>query len=505
LFPRYAQLSIAIAIVALACVLRVEQAQTRHSMWLDEAHQFGVVTDSTNASDVLDALARFDSHPPLSYLFDWSVVQIWGPDALLSRTPYVILGTLAVALLMVMAWLRFGTACALLSGLLAACSPFLVRTSAMLRYGALVCALTPIWGMTFLRLERRRDTRSAILWGVASAIYAYASYHAMFAVIAGGLYLLARDRSRSNLRVLAVAGGVFTVCYAPWVPSLVTQMQVDRWTWAQVKPNPGEVFTTLRLVTGRNSWAILLASLVLGVLTMKRGRGALLGLSAAAFGGTFLAWAAHWVAGPYVRRLLVGFVILGLPPACWYLAQMGRTGPVAWWRGLSTGRVYRMSPRMHGSIGVVLVGVILIAQAREIRMWHTTSGISPMTMVAAKVDELERAGDVVVVSPSILATAFHHQFAGTSPVMAPPYPHPAAYRTTERVDPDMASCIERARKTLDSGGRVWLVASDRYSPRKPEEVRVRELLFRIGEPSRTFPFDDRTWWFPVYLVLVEAR
>jgi len=496
---------IALAIVALAGALRVQHAGTRRSLWGDEAHEVGMVTDAESAPELVRLLVKFDSHPPLPYLLDWSVVQIWGADALLSRTPFVILGTLAVALLMLMAWRRFGPACALLSGLLAACSPYLVYTSGMLRYGALLCAVTPLWGMAFLRFEERRDTKSAIVWGLASALAAYVHYHAVFAIVAGGLFLLAQDRSRSNLGRLTLAAVVFSALFGPWVPSLLAQLEVDRWGWSSARTDPALVLTVLRLVPHHRTWLILLLTLGLGAATVRRERGAFFALTAASFGGAFLAWATHFFRGAFEARYMVGLVLLGLPPSCWYLARMGRVGPVVWWRGLSSGRLYRMSPRAHGAIGIVFVATLLVSQFLGVRARQETRGVSPMALVAATVADLERPGDLVVVCPTRLTSPYHHHNSGTTPIIAPPYPATKPYRTPERVDASMDACLAQIREVLAANGRIWLVTVDLESGWREHEMPVRETLFRHGVATHTFPFDERDWDFAAKLVLIEAR
>ncbi|MHC4953377.1 MAG: glycosyltransferase family 39 protein [Planctomycetota bacterium] len=455
----------ALFVVVLAAGLRVQQAQLRHSLWSDEAQEIGIIRSSPDLAAVVEKLNR-DGHPPLNSVIEWICYRAFGEDFLLGRWLQVLWGTLAVTLVIVIAWRWFDWRCALLTGLIAAASPFLLHYSTELRSYALFSCIAPLYGLAYLRYLDRRDVRSALLWGAAAALFAYGHYFAFFIILAGGFHALALDRTRRGFLQVVAAGAAFLAVFAPWLPSFFGQLQHNAQPWGVPDKDPRAILRALNNPLGWPATWILLFSLVAGWFLVRRAARERLtfhALVVAGLGGALLAWIFQWFRGVYYARYLIAHTMLLLPAACLYWSRMGTIGDAIVWRGLRTGRLYRMPARWHAIAGIALLVALVPMTARHRERW-IGKPISASATVAARIEALERAGDRIEVTPSwdLLALAYHYDGA----LRASSYPYddaPAWFDHTDRPAElrDTAAIDRYAKKLaqhLDDGGRVWLVA-----------------------------------------------
>lgn len=449
-------LLLACAIVLLAGALRVRHAMQRQSLWSDEAYDFAMVTESDTIGE-LDAKVMRDGHPPLHYWIEWICYRVGGERALLERWPHVFLGTAAVGLVMLLAWRWFGARCALLTGLLAAHSPYLIYYSAELRSYALLAATAPIFGLAYLRFFDRRDRRSAILWGLSAALIAYAHYFGFFAIIAGGLWYVAHDRTRGGFRRAATAGITFTIAFAPWMPAFIWQLDRDLQPWATPNTDPVELIRTLKLTASGSGWLILFASLLAGgvMLYRSRERRPFFALVVVALGAGALAWTMQLWRGAWELRYLIAYVLLLLPPACVYLSRMGTLGEVTFWR-------FRLSPRVHGAIGIVLIITLIGFQWRDRKGW-LRKRITPLPELIEVLGTQGRPSDLIVVGGGWSAPAFLHEYHGPLAVVAPPHAVEGGRLVRRQFDSPEARAaafeeqVEAIGRHLRDGGRVWIL------------------------------------------------
>jgi hypothetical protein len=171
------------------------------------------------------------------------------------RFPSAVFGTLAVALLLVLAMRLLPTgaedesqnqggqgslaaAAGVLAALLGAVHPLLVYYGQEARMYTLLLLLVML--AAYLLLRAAEEPRRWIWWGgfvLVAAAAMYTHYFALFALLALGLAHLLDDWASGRAawsRTLRLAGAYFAVgvLYLPWVTNLTTRLRIDRSYWA---------------------------------------------------------------------------------------------------------------------------------------------------------------------------------------------------------------------------------------------------------------------------------
>ena len=185
------------------------------SLNVDEV--FSLFVAGLDRSDFLEAL-RQDSHPPLFYLLAraWSLA---GTSEAWLRTLPVLAHLGALALLVRWAWREEGPTTALLAGLLAACSSWAIYRSQEFRGYSLLALFT--W-LSLYNLWRRRYG----LYGLSLFLGLYTHYNMGLVLPIPWVWKLLDRRSPEAppARPLLLAQAAALLAFAPWVPTLLTQM-----------------------------------------------------------------------------------------------------------------------------------------------------------------------------------------------------------------------------------------------------------------------------------------
>ncbi|MHC4953378.1 MAG: glycosyltransferase family 39 protein [Planctomycetota bacterium] len=526
----------ALVLVLLAGGLRIQRAQARTSIWGDEAQELAILKTSPDLPTLLDSMHE-EGHPPLHYVIEWSAYRAFGEEFVLARWLQVFWGTLAVAFVMWLAWRWFGWRCALLTGFIAATSPAFIYYTTELRLYAMLSAFGPLYGLAYLRFLDKRDLRGAILWGATSALLAYCHFYAFFLILPSGIYALARDPTRRGWIQATIAGLAFLVAYSPWLSSLHWALTHDTQPWARPRQNPAYILYTVGGPVGWPAGYILLGSLALGFIHVRnktsdpRDALAFHALVAVGLGGATIAWIFQWFRGAYAGRYLLAHTMLLLPAACLYWSRMGAIGNPVAWKGLKTGRLYRMPARWHGIAGIalLLLAFFLSADFRQRSLAQPISGCEP---AAARIETLERAGDLVVVSPAWDRLSFDHHYDGALPVWSPPYEEISApldhvNRTAWSLDATrIDKQVGKIAKHLQTGGRVWFVARSDWPvrPTLPEHPPARlgkrghlvnseyviqwkltQALYRHGEEAYRWNNPPVSYRYPVDLIRFDPK
>jgi hypothetical protein len=217
-----------VSVVALAAALRLF-GLTAVDVWVDEAN--AILTAQQPASVVLDMLAS-DSSPPLYYFLLKSWMAVFGDSPTAVRLPSTIFSLLLVAAVYAIGRREVSRRAGLWAAFLVAIAPTQVFYSQQARMYSLLTllALTAWWFLVqYLRGGRARDFWLSMV-ATAAALYThnFAVYvplvHAVLVIGAGQLF------RRFGMWVVAVA--FLALAVAPWVPTLLLQLEnSDHYAW----------------------------------------------------------------------------------------------------------------------------------------------------------------------------------------------------------------------------------------------------------------------------------
>jgi len=315
------------------------------SLGLQSYHHDEVITAARvipgSFTDMLGAVKRSESNPPLYYVLAWGWAKPFGTSEVGLRSLSALFGAATVPLgYWIGAELSSRRAGLIAAGLLAV-NPMLIWYSQEARsYAVLVffCAASLLF---LARSLRTRSGSDLALWSLSSALAISSHYFAVFAVAIEAVWLAValRDRWRALLPALA---GVALVGLA-LIPLIEAQVNPNHIGWIEVTPLGGRFLQTgVSFLIGETGHVIaepprtryaLLPAILLGAAallvalrgTARERRGAALG-AAVGLGVGALALAAALVGKDYVveRNLLPALVPLAGVAAIGFGAERAR-------------------------------------------------------------------------------------------------------------------------------------------------------------------------------------
>jgi 4-amino-4-deoxy-L-arabinose transferase-like glycosyltransferase len=212
--------------------LRVHDIEA-NDVWVDEANS--ILTAKQPWSVILDMLKR-DSSPPLYYflLKMWMGIAGDGPTAL--RLPSTLFSLILVVCVYNVGVREFSRRVGLWAAFLVAISPSQVFYSQQTRMYTLLplLALAAWWLLVrYLRDGRARDFWLSMLL-TAAALYTHT--FAIYVPLVHAVLVLGSGRFRRHLRMWILAAALLLIVYAPWIPTLLTQLgNTDHYAWYVVR------------------------------------------------------------------------------------------------------------------------------------------------------------------------------------------------------------------------------------------------------------------------------
>lgn len=183
------------------------------SLWLDEAFSNWMAHKSV--ADLLQSTRSGDIHPPLFYLGLKAWLKFFPPTEWFLRLPQALAGSLAVALLYLLAARLGDRRTARFAALLAASSHYLLLFDQECRMYPWVSVAEMLYALALLGLGQNQRAFVPLLlvatWLGWSVDYRFALFAA-----AGGSYFLVRNRNRLTLLGLVLAA-LGTLPLIPWV------------------------------------------------------------------------------------------------------------------------------------------------------------------------------------------------------------------------------------------------------------------------------------------------
>jgi len=512
-------------ILLLAFGLRAAKGASRDGIWRDEAQDWYVVTESDTYGDLLANL-RYDGHPPLHYLMEKVVLDVFGTSMAHLVALQVVIGTILVGLIVLLGSRCFGRPTGYLAGLLTATSPFFIFYSTQPRNYTLFGVLSVLHALAFLRFLKKPRGRTAALWGAAAAAMMLTNYYAIHLIVAAGTFWLLRERSRRGFLLAVMAGAACVAVFSPWLPSFLAQIGQDMNPWAWPKVSSKLATETLRIPFGRRGAGILWAGLFLGIAALRyrtaEKPAPVVAFTALWFLGLMsglTGWLLQLHHGPFNPRYLIGGVVCVLPAGCFIFAQC-----------LSGGIEFRRR-RLLKYVGAVAVALAVLGQ------WSTKTWTRPTTAMKSLVERLEqeeRSGDLVWIGFTAYGSSFNFHYRGVATVITPPYRKRVTRvvwdETATRLEdgPLLETFFEQVEAQLDLDGRVWVVANGYIStspgwafregrspgyyagarlPHAQYHIhrRLMRLLFAKGILVERTDWPPERYFEPAELILFRAR
>jgi mannosyltransferase len=461
-----------IAILWIAFALRVIDIDAQ-SIWYDEG--LSIYYAQGTLTQLLQRVSQSE-HPPLHALLLHLWIGACGDSELSVRLLSAWWGVLAVALLHRLGR-RFAPTVGLLAALLLAISPFATWYSQetrgyMLSLALTVAAVDAAWQL-FPALSSAHPTEPTRRW-LPYAAYVGCATAALYAHVYSGWALLGlnvaflahqvrsrRDvpapESRPNLLRWIAAQLAVLVLFAPWLPFVARQLDVNAtyWHgavgWRQIVTRTWAAFSAGEILDGAWARAAMWAFLVLvaaGTLALARRR------------STRLSWPVLWLwlAAPLLFQIALNHAVpkfaprylLSALPAFLLLASTG-----AFWLFQAVSRhLSGMQGWMAAALLVTVTATIGGATARSLGTQYADDRFyrPDFRAVARYIDAQSAPGDLIVLLGGHSYPAFTYYYRGPLPVL--PLPDELIPTTREPVDVRALQGLDQA---IAGRQRLWLV------------------------------------------------
>ncbi|MFZ0088710.1 MAG: glycosyltransferase family 39 protein [Solirubrobacteraceae bacterium] len=209
---------IVIGLTVLSVIVRFALIDSQ-SYWLDEAQAAHELSLSFGA--MLGAWSRAEWNPPLYFLIAWPWAKVFGTGELGLRSLSALLGAGLVPLLYLSGRELVSSRAGVVAAALASVNPFMIWYSQEAREYMLLVVLCAASLLFFARAWRSPSSRELAWWAIFSALAMVTQYFAGFLILAEGLLLLYRARSRAAL----IACAVQVVVVAPLIPHVIPQLR----------------------------------------------------------------------------------------------------------------------------------------------------------------------------------------------------------------------------------------------------------------------------------------
>lgn len=434
---------------------------SRSDLWLDEALTANIAR--VPLRDLPDAL-RHDGAPPLYYalLHVWMLVFGTGDAAVRALSGLIGVATLPLAYFagrrlggddrQRREWIGWSLV------LLLAASPFAVRYSTEVRMYSMTIGLVLLGYLAVMRaLDRPSLGRVAGVAGVTAALL-YSHYWSMFLLaVVGAVFVWSAVSGpvavRPAARRIVVGLVVGAVCFLPWFPVLISQLQHTGTPWASATISLSIVVSTMsqfaggRLIAGRLLLVVLVVLALCGLAARKR------------FGGSV-----RWVALVAVATLAFGLSVSFVAGSTYQVRYAAVMFPLVLMVA-AFGLTLVRDLRVRSVVLVVAILLGLFGGWRTVETQRTQAGA-----IAAAISKGAQRGDVVAYCPDQVAPSVSRMLQRSRGLRQYTFPASSVPLRVnwvdyadhvERADPDrfVAALLARA-----GTGSVWFVSSPGYLP-----------------------------------------
>ena len=276
--------SVAALVTAVAAVVRFVGIGDQ-SFWVDETVTARLVFGSF--SDLVSALPRSESTPPLYYLLAWCWSRLFGTGEAALRSLSALLGTLTVPVAIAVGRELVSRRTGLIVGALAAVSPVLVWYSQEARAYALFIFLGALSLLAFVRAMETRGTTAAARWAVVSALVIATHYFGAFLIAAEAAFLLYRWRCRTvvvasaglaaaAIALLPLAAYQATHASSSWIRSVDLHRRLEETVAQLLVPSRPSIWAGAGVPESPVAWwplgLVALAAAACAAVALHRGR-----------------------------------------------------------------------------------------------------------------------------------------------------------------------------------------------------------------------------------------
>jgi hypothetical protein len=248
-----------LGLVALTGAVALLWARGRPTWyWLDEGISVGI---SSHSMASIPALLRQDGSPPLYYLLLHVWMVAFGTSEVQTHLLSLILALATIPAALWAGWSLFGRRTGWTCAVLAAVSPYIAQQANETRMYSLVVLLSLVSTACFLHVFVYRHRRHLPAFAASLVLLCYSHNWGLFfgagvAVAVALCVALGTDR-RGLLLDAALASVVVAVLYAPWVPTLLSQLAHTGLPSAPAPTLEGAREDLVRLIGGREVVVVL--------------------------------------------------------------------------------------------------------------------------------------------------------------------------------------------------------------------------------------------------------
>ena len=437
-----------VALVAGSVALRLEGL--RVSLWLDEGISIGIA--SHPLVDIPALLAQ-DGSPPLYYLLLHGWMNAFGDSEVAVRSLSLLFALAMVPVAFLAGRSLFGRRAGWIAAVLAATSPYLSYWGREARMYTLLALVSLVAVTSFLHVFafRRRTWLPVFAVSLALVLYTHnwGLHLAAAAVLAAAACWWARSDRRRVATDAAIGFGTAGVLYAPWLPTLLTQLRETGAPWSPT-PILREAVSAVSSVLGdeRVLVALLVAAAVpLVRLALRRHTGegrAAMSLAVLCGATVASAWTVSQFAPGWSPRYFGIFLAPLLVVTALGLTRSGANGLVAF-------------------ALIVLFWTQPLSRLAGIRPVPPVNEKSNISVVADTVAPMAEPGDLVI-SPQLEHVPVLHYYFGddlryATPLGLVPDPQVVDWRDAlERLEASTpATGLDPLLDDLDLGAQVFLV------------------------------------------------
>ena len=321
------------------------------AFWIDEAISVGI---SSHGFFEVPEILRLDGSPPLYYLMLSLWMQAFGDGETATHSLSLVFSLLCIPVAWWAGRSLYGARTGWIAAILAALNPYLTYYAQETRMYSLQAVLSIVVAATFVHVFVRRDRRYLPWFIVAFTAMLYTHNWALFLGTALGLtaFWLWRTTEGETERRLMLRDGLITVgavvlLYAPWVPTLIHQVEHTGAPWA-IRPTIEQLLSAIGLVLGGTAMGIavlLVGGNGLATLIRERRDRRAMALVALTLGAILVAWLVSQASPAFANRYFASFVGPLILTAAVGLSHAGRLGLVclalvmAFWLDPRTGEL----------------------------------------------------------------------------------------------------------------------------------------------------------------------